>query len=489
MTQLLVFETSFSGRKITFSRSLALALISFVLSGCGIFNMNIDTMHNQLSDTKETMTRASKTITKEHLSDGIFIGIALSGGGSRAANFSSAILLELKKLGILDKATAISSVSGSSLPAAYYGLYPERWNDINHIRKQMAKDYEIRWIGRWFLPQNILLYWNTNFNRSDIMKEVLDSNLFDEKTFADIGNEKGQPRILINSTTLSGGKTFVFSKEQFNELGSRIDTYPVANAVMASSAFPGAFHDMTLNDFSISDKKHYQHVLDGGPSDNLGITTLLNMVKPLYDATKKEQPKEQPCFLFVVDSYPYPKYPEHIHEADTRGLIDFIFDTNVAAASDSLLTVRRVDLLRNLNIDAKTPDIDPFKRNEEGKEIKLDDGNAIQCAVWHLSLQRLLSKNFASKKIKEDDKLNGKLRESIDQVANVVNSIPTRYKLTGRDPNGKVKLSAGALQDYLFKAADYLVNSDNNNEGLIRDQVCDWFKRKSKNSIICNTVP
>jgi hypothetical protein len=168
---------------------------------------------------------------------------------------------------------------------------------------------------------------------------------------------------------------------------------------------------------------------------------------------------------------------------------DPIFDTNVAAASDSLLTVRRVDLLRNLNIDAKTPDIDPFKRNEKGKAIKLDDGNAIQCAVWHLSLQRLLSKNFASKKIEEDDKLNGKLRESIDQVANVVNSIPTRYKLTGRDPNGKVKLSADALQDYLFKAADYLVNSDNDNEGLIRDQVCDWFKRKSKNSIICNTVP
>ncbi|MGB9080014.1 MAG: patatin-like phospholipase family protein [Desulfuromonadaceae bacterium] len=484
MTRFSVFETSFSGWKISFGRYFILTLIPFALSGCGMFNMNIDTMHNQISDSKETITRASENITINDLSDGIFVGIALSGGGSRAANFSSAILLELKKLGILDKATAISSVSGSSLPAAYYGLYPERWNDVNDIRKQMAKDYEIRWIGRWLLPQNILLYWNTNFNRSDIMKEVLDSNLYDGKTFADLG--KGQPRILINSTTLSGGKTFVFSKEQFDELNSRIDTYPVSNAVMASSAFPGAFHDMTLYDFSISDNKHYKHVLDGGPSDNLGITTLLNIVKPLYDAPEPKQPKG--CFLFVVDSNPYPKYPKHIHEADTRSPIDFIFDTNVAAASDSLLTVRRLDLLYRLNIDARTPDIEPFKRNNtENEKVELDNGKEIECAVWHLSLQRLLAHDFASRKIEDDDNLKGKLRENVDQVASVVNSIPTRYKLTGRDPNGNIELNADTLQDYLFKAADYLVNDDNDNGGLIRDQVCAWFKQKGMQGTLCDT--
>lgn len=434
-------------------------------------------MHNQKSDQKETITKASEKLTISDLKDGIFIGIALSGGGSRAANFSSAVLLELKRLGILDEVTAISSVSGSSLPAAYYGLYPERWNHVNNIRKKMARDYELRWIGRWFLLQNIILYWNTNFNRSDIMKEVLDSNLFHGKTFAAMG--KGQPRILINSTTLSGGKTFVFSKEQFNELGSRIDTYPIANAVMASSAFPGAFHDMTLYDYSISDDKHYQHVLDGGPSDNLGITTLLNMVRALYDASASKPPKG--CFLFIVDAYPYPKYPEHIHEADTRGFFDFIFDTNVAAASDSLLTVRRLDLLNMAHIDARTADIEPFKRNE----CDLGNGKKIECAVWHLSLQRLLASNFAEDKIKEDNNLKGNLKTNIDQVANVVNSIPTRYKLTGRDPNGKVKLSEEALQDYLFKAADYLINYDNNNDGLILKQVCEWFRQKGMQKEIC----
>ncbi len=52
-----------------------------------------------------------------------FIGIAISGGGSRAATFGLATLRELDRLGILDHTSAISSVSGGSLPAAYYALF------------------------------------------------------------------------------------------------------------------------------------------------------------------------------------------------------------------------------------------------------------------------------------------------------------------------------------------------------------------------------
>ena len=96
---------------------------------------------------------------------------------------------------------------------------------------------------------------------------------------------------------------------------------------------------------------------------------------------------------------------------------------------------------------------------------------------------------FASEKIKDDDTLKGKLRENIDQVANVVNAIPTRYKLTGRDPNGTVQLQADALQDYLFKAADYLVNYDNDSGGSIRGQVCDWFKDHQVSGLKCGATP
>jgi hypothetical protein len=59
-------------------------------------------------------------------------------------------------------------------------------------------------------------YGFSNFTRSDIMKDVFDAELFDGKTFGDMG--RGLPRILINSTTLSEGKRFVFSEEQFRAL-------------------------------------------------------------------------------------------------------------------------------------------------------------------------------------------------------------------------------------------------------------------------------
>ena len=66
-------------------------------------------------------TLASQSMTLENLPDGTFVGIAISGGGSRAANFGAAALQELSELGLVDAATMISSVSGGSLPAAYYG--------------------------------------------------------------------------------------------------------------------------------------------------------------------------------------------------------------------------------------------------------------------------------------------------------------------------------------------------------------------------------
>ena len=334
---------------------------AFGMTGCAI--TTIDTMHNRKLEPNVVpkKTRAAETVTVDDLADGIFIGVALSGGGSRAANFSAAVLLELEKLGILDKAAAISSVSGSSLPAAYYGLYhgdKVRWN-TDEVRRQMKKDFELRWIGRWFLPQNMTQYWSTNFNRSDIMKEALDSNLFHGRIFADMG--EGRPRVLINATSLSDGGRFVFSEERFRSMQSRIDTFPIANAVMASSAFPGAFHDMTLKDYSAGDQETYQHVLDGGPSDNLGTTTLLDMVTRLYSDRNRPEPKG--CFLFVVDAYPYPRKPKHTHQADTRSFIDFIFDTNVAASSDALLAARRIDLMGQLNVDARGLDIKPFQLN------------------------------------------------------------------------------------------------------------------------------
>ncbi len=451
----------------------AIILLTLLTSGCAIFE--IDTMHNQPLTSGPQKTRATETVSKGELYNGKFIGIALSGGGSRAANFSAAVLLELDdKLQLLGKATALSSVSGGSLPAAYYGLYghdPGKWRE-DELRRQMKKDFEARWIWRWFLPQNAFLYWTTNFSRSDIMTEVLDSNLYHGKTFANMSS--GRTHILINSTSLSRGGHFIFSQETFaDKLKARIDTYPVANAVMASSAFPGAFHDMTLRNYSSSQgahgEKEYEHLIDGGPFDNLGVNTLLETA---YKVPELRRPPAC-CFLFIVDAYPYPIEPRHVHDADTRSFIDYFVDSNLMAASDTLLAVQRSYILNMLNVSVYDDDwqIDDFFHNQPAKEqIDLDTERRIYCHVWHISLQRLLSPVF-QKYVADGDADLARIAE----LASIVNSIPTRYKLTGQDTDGK-DISPDKLQDYLFTAARYLVNYDRDESGnQILKQVRDWL--------------
>ena len=60
--------------------------------------------------------------------DGKKIGLALSGGGYRAAAYHIGALRALHKLGILDNVDVISSVSGGSIIAAYYALYDGSYN-------------------------------------------------------------------------------------------------------------------------------------------------------------------------------------------------------------------------------------------------------------------------------------------------------------------------------------------------------------------------
>jgi len=49
-----------------------------------------------------------------------FVALALSGGGSRAAVFSAAVMFELERHGILRQVDVLSSASGGSVAAALY---------------------------------------------------------------------------------------------------------------------------------------------------------------------------------------------------------------------------------------------------------------------------------------------------------------------------------------------------------------------------------
>lgn len=71
----------------------------------------------------------------ETRSDSLLVGLAFSGGGTRAAAFAYGVLetmaevtvrWEGRELRLLDEIDTISSVSGGSFTAAYYGLFGDR---------------------------------------------------------------------------------------------------------------------------------------------------------------------------------------------------------------------------------------------------------------------------------------------------------------------------------------------------------------------------
>ena len=232
--------------------------LTIFLTGCGSLPLythqnvykKIDWVAEQFKDSQYSAVKGADIVDWEPFEkQDAFIGVAISGGGSRAANFGVAVLRELENLGILSHVTAISSVSGGSLAAAYYGLYREtdEWADDAIARKRFATDLFWSWQWRLFYPHNLFRNFFTGFDRSDLMADVFDNVFFNGKTFADLP-ETG-PRIFINATNAVSGQPFHFSNQFFKCIESDLKSYPISHAVMASGAFPLVFQNVTLRDY------------------------------------------------------------------------------------------------------------------------------------------------------------------------------------------------------------------------------------------------
>ena len=188
-----------------------------------------------------------------HNSRSLFVVLAFSGGGTRSAAFSYGVLEKLRDTTILidgqprsllDEVDVISSVSGGSYTAAYYGLYGRRIFD-DFGERFLYRDIQHALTAQVLNPLHWPSLMRGNYNRGDLAARWLDDHLFDHKTFADMS--KGElPYVILNASDLNNGMTFSFIQQQFDFLCSDIDDYPVANAVLASSAVPVLFGPVTL---------------------------------------------------------------------------------------------------------------------------------------------------------------------------------------------------------------------------------------------------
>jgi predicted acylesterase/phospholipase RssA len=295
-------------------------------------------------------------------------------------NFSAAVMLELQRLQILPQVDVISGVSGGAITGAYYGVDPELWNPAREKELRQVFHYDIQknWLRRWFLPQNVVRYWLSDFTRSDIMVQVFNAHLYHDATFADL---KTHPKILINATLRNDHSRFTFTDQRFNEgLRSDLARYGVANAVNASSAFPGALDDVTLQQYT--DPPQYLHLYDGGPRDNLGVQAVMEYLLRAVAGTNLDTLFPKGCLIIVVDAAPSAVNESLYYMESDREFVDYFVNTNAIDASDSMLNALRETILNAVGIKQ----ID----HEVAGAALLPDPHQCRCEVRHIALRHLL---------------------------------------------------------------------------------------------------
>lgn len=208
-------------------------------------------------------------------SEDLFVVLAFSGGGTRAASFSYGVLRALRetdvtidgmKRRLLDEVDVITSVSGGSYTAAYYGLFGDRiFSDF--ARDFLYRDWQRELIGLALRPGSLVALTSGGYNRSDLVAAHFDSGLFQGSTFADLGRG-GKPFVIINASDLNNSTTFSFIQQQFDFLCSDLSTYPVANAVMASAAMPGPFASIALRNYGDCPERHRPWIADALANDD-----------------------------------------------------------------------------------------------------------------------------------------------------------------------------------------------------------------------------
>ncbi len=327
--------------------------------------------------------------------DGYFVGIAISGGGSRSANFGAASMFQLQRLGVLQHTDYISAVSGGAVVAAYYCAWGDEWNPQN-VQKKMTHSFASELLMQTLLPWNILGMTFSNLDRSDLLANTFRNNLFirngKELTYSDLRPDR--PRLLINATDLQSGKPFTFSNETFDTLNSDLSKYPLTYAVAASSSVPVLLHHVTLRDYSTTFEQ-YRHLVDGGVTDNLGIQTLVNMFETQADsAREKGQPDPYPngAMFIVIDAST--RFNTEIAAQGDIGLLESLkagagLSTNVLIQRASSATLAEL-IVKHARDEGTTRELRAsIDTLTESGYLEIRDRSNHKVKVVHLSLNRL----------------------------------------------------------------------------------------------------
>jgi NTE family protein len=316
------------------------------LAGCASYG---DIQNTALTDGGTASTYSVKAFQPRFAEGENSFILAFSGGGTRAAALSYGVLKALRdvkvdtsrgEIRLLDAVDAISSVSGGSFTSVYYGLHGDGiFSDYESVF--LRKNVQGELLKRLSNPFN----WFRSFGRTELAVEYYEGNVFRGATYSDMLNAGG-PLILVNASDLAAGNSIWFSQDYFNLLCSDILDFPVSRAVAASSAVPGLFTPVVLQNFADcqyqssatmeyaraavagqpqlemelraiesyfdKEKRPYVHLVDGGITDNLGLRALYNLsvwdggVKNYYQRYGRKPPRR--VVVVIVDAATEPGY-------------------------------------------------------------------------------------------------------------------------------------------------------------------------------------
>ncbi len=265
----------------------------------------------QLSQAHESVKserlKASKAVEPERLSRIPRIGLALSGGGFRAAIFHLGVIRRLEEMGIMPRVRVISAVSGGSIISAYYLCEMERRlrhappgeQDTKEVRLALfeeiagdffeALDNNLRsralvfspFYHPWLFIKTLFLKAFRTGARSELIQREYDLWFYKKNTVDQLPSAAGhmeQPgtkeisgtRLLINTTSLLSGERKTFSREPISHVNemSRVNknSLRLSRVVGASSGVPGLFPPTMISG---------DVLVDGGVADNQGIEALI----------------------------------------------------------------------------------------------------------------------------------------------------------------------------------------------------------------------
>jgi predicted acylesterase/phospholipase RssA len=399
---------------------LSCALVLLILAGCSHVNRPLNSLKLPLESRAKNSTRAAlgaDVIPQDSLDyrrirpatrpdhptsgpgtiddDGYFVGLAISGGGSRSAKFAAAAMLQLQRLGLLQRVDYISSVSGGSLAGAYYCTQDENWNPET-VQKRMTYPFASDALVQTLLPWNFVALMFSSFDRSDIMSNTFNTTLFTRGgktlTYADLRPDR--PRLLINATDLQSGKRFIFCNESFDDINSDLSKFPIARAVAASSAVPVLLHQLTLKDYTTTFDQ-YRHLIDGGVSDNLGARTLIEtFAAHIEQARARGEPDPYPHGAVLIFLDATVAYDARLSDKADTSLIDSLI-AGAGLSTTSLLNRANIATMSEIIVQNAPDDSTARDLRANIRELSstghllLKDRTGHGVEVVHIALSRV----------------------------------------------------------------------------------------------------